>query len=348
MNIHDYGGVIHLHSTLSDGNATPEEIIRCGQKTGLDYIILTDHDTLAAREAGYEGWHDGLLLLVGYEIAPAKNHYLALGTKVVVGSDAQPQEFIDAVKAAGGLGIIAHPDHRGVEQFGLPSFAWLDWESRGYDAMGIWDLMSDWQHRARNKMVGAYNLLFPPRCLLGPEPATLERWDRMNLERETVLPGIGECDNHGLPVRLLGTKTAILPYKSAMRLVRTRLQLTEELSCDVGTAYSQIIAAIKHGNCYVAQEWWLGAKGFQFVLARADAEILPAAVLDDWQGAEFRISCPQRAHIRLLCNGEVAAEARGRKLEHKPTKPGVWRTEVYAAMGGRMRPWIFSNPILLK
>ncbi len=38
----------------------------------------------------------------------------------------------------------------------------------------------------------------------------------------------------------------------------------------------------------------------------------------------------------------------GKKLVHKPTKPGVWRVEVYAAMGGRMRPWIFSNPILLE
>jgi hypothetical protein len=113
-------------------------------------------------------------------------------------------------------------------------------------------------------------------------------------------------------------------------------------------AYSQIIAAIKHGNCYVAQEWWLSAKGFQFVLARADAEILPAAVVDEWRGAQFRVACPQKAHIRLLCNGEVIAEAQGKKLEHKPTKPGVWRVEVYAAMGGRMRPWIFSNPILLK
>jgi len=348
MNIYDYGGVIHLHSTLSDGNAAPEEIIKWGQDTGLDYIILTDHDTLAARDAGYEGWHDRLLLLVGYEIAPTKNHYLALGTKEVVGSDAQPQQFIDAVKAAGGLGIIAHPDHRGVAQFGLPSFAWLDWDSRGYDAMGIWDLMSDWQHRARNKMVAAYNLLFPPRCLLGPEPATLERWDKLNLVRETVLPGIGECDNHGLPVRLLGAKTAILPYKAAMRLVRTRLQLTEELKCDVAEAYSQVLAAIRHGNCYIAQEWWLCARGFQFFMTRAEEDILPAAVVEDWQGAEFRISCSYKANIRLLRNGEVATEVRGKKLKHRPTKPGVWRAEVYALMGGKMRPWIFSNPILLK
>jgi hypothetical protein len=348
MDIHDYGGVIHLHSTLSDGNATPGEIIHRGQKAGLDFIILTDHDTLAAREAGYEGWHDDLLLLVGYEIAPSKNHYLALGTKEVVGSEAQPQDFIDAVKLAGGLGIIAHPDHRGVEQFGLPSFAWLEWDAHGYDALGIWDLMSDWQHRARSKTVAAYNLLFPPRCLLGPEPTTLERWDKLNQERETVLPGIGECDNHGLPVRVLGAKTAILPYGKALRLVHTRLQLKNELSRDVKTAYAQIIAAIKQGNCYVAQEWWLGAKGFQFYLAQADADLLPAAVVKEWLGAEFRVTCPHKAHIRLLCNGIVIAEARGRKLEHKPTKPGVWRVEVYAVMGGRLRPWIFSNPILLK
>ena len=44
------------------------EIIDAAQMAGLDFLILTDHNTLQAREEGWEGWHDDLLVVVGQEI----------------------------------------------------------------------------------------------------------------------------------------------------------------------------------------------------------------------------------------------------------------------------------------
>lgn len=347
MKIFDKSGIIHLHSTLSDGNATPEEIIRCGKAAGLDFIILTDHDTLAARRAGYEGWHDELLFLIGYEISPDKNHYLALGTQDVVGINTTPQESINAVKEAGGFGIIAHPDHRGVAHFNLPSFAWTDWGVTGYDAASIWDLMTDWQHRARTKLVAAKNLLFPARCLLGPEKVTLERWDRINLERREPLPAIGECDNHGLPVSLLGHPIPILPYDKALRMVHTHVWLTEDWGRDVAENYRIILQAIGKGHCYVAQEWWKSAKGFTYTLRLGESDLLGGAAVEDWQGGEFHIETPQTARISLLCNGVVKAQSHGRVLKQPADSAGVWRVEAFAHMGGKLRPWIYSNPFHL-
>ena len=45
------------------------------------HCCSTDHDTLAARYEGWEGYHDGLLLLVGFEVSPKQGHYLAFGTE---------------------------------------------------------------------------------------------------------------------------------------------------------------------------------------------------------------------------------------------------------------------------
>jgi 3',5'-nucleoside bisphosphate phosphatase len=41
---------LHLHSTASDGTATPEELVEAALAGGLDAIALTDHDTTAGVE----------------------------------------------------------------------------------------------------------------------------------------------------------------------------------------------------------------------------------------------------------------------------------------------------------
>ena len=75
---HDLACVVHLHSTFSDGTGTVPEIMRAARRAGVDVVMLTDHNTLEAKRRGYEGWHDGVLLLVGEEVTPRReNHYLA-------------------------------------------------------------------------------------------------------------------------------------------------------------------------------------------------------------------------------------------------------------------------------
>ncbi len=37
---------LHLHSTASDGEATPSEVAQCAARVGLSAIALTDHDTM--------------------------------------------------------------------------------------------------------------------------------------------------------------------------------------------------------------------------------------------------------------------------------------------------------------
>ena len=77
---HELTGIIHCHSTYSDGTGTVPEIAAAARANDLDYLLLTDHDTLAAAQNGEEGWHGSVLLLVGAEVSPyRRNHYLAFG-----------------------------------------------------------------------------------------------------------------------------------------------------------------------------------------------------------------------------------------------------------------------------
>ena len=42
-------GVVHVHSTLSDGSGSPEEIVAAAVAAGLDFVVLTDHNNFYAK-----------------------------------------------------------------------------------------------------------------------------------------------------------------------------------------------------------------------------------------------------------------------------------------------------------
>ena len=185
-NFYDYTGIIHSHSAYSfDGRAPIGEILEAARINGIDFVMLTDHSNLRAKEEGFEGWHGDTLLIVGQEIAPRFNHYLAfqIDTPVVIAEDepdSDPQAYVDEVLARGGMGFIAHPDHEGTELFHVKHYPWLDWSVTGYTGIGIWDFMTDWQNTLRGYPRSILSFLFPAFFLTGPRKVTLERWDRLN------------------------------------------------------------------------------------------------------------------------------------------------------------------------
>jgi predicted metal-dependent phosphoesterase TrpH len=62
---------LHVHSNASDGRFSPEEIVRKAAKSGLKYLALTDHDTVAGITAalGAARSYPGLIFIPGVEIS---------------------------------------------------------------------------------------------------------------------------------------------------------------------------------------------------------------------------------------------------------------------------------------
>ena len=107
----EYVGAIHMHSIYSDGSGEVEDITTAASEIGLDYIILTDHNTLRALNEGYEKWYKNTLLLVGCEVNDKQNinHYLAFGIDEAFSTRLSAKQYVKKVKEAGGIGFIAHP-----------------------------------------------------------------------------------------------------------------------------------------------------------------------------------------------------------------------------------------------
>src|SRR5512134_3577192 len=77
---------LHMHTRYSDGNGTHKDLAQAAIKTGLDAVIVTDHNVLVQ---GLEGYYrvgrERVLVLIGEEIHdqdrdPQKNHLLVFNT----------------------------------------------------------------------------------------------------------------------------------------------------------------------------------------------------------------------------------------------------------------------------
>ena len=115
---------LHLHTTLSDGNVSPEEAMDMYEKAGYDILAITDHWRYA-----YPGKYGAMQLISGCEyhiVGP--NADGVLETFHVLGLDMThpldlPLDYpyistpvhqrvrylVEQIRAAGGVAILAHP-----------------------------------------------------------------------------------------------------------------------------------------------------------------------------------------------------------------------------------------------
>ncbi|BFU45200.1 CehA/McbA family metallohydrolase [Krasilnikovia sp. MM14-A1004] len=168
-----YRGDMHLHTVHSDGQRTPDRLVADARARGLDFVASTEHNTRAANQIWGRYATDDLLIIGGEEVTTRHGHWLALGLPPERWVDwryAPRQDlfarYADAVRAAGGIAVAAHPLTPGPGAF---------WEF-GYDHV---DGLEVWS--------GPWTL----------DDATAVRvWDGM-LRQGRRLAAVGNSDAHG-------------------------------------------------------------------------------------------------------------------------------------------------------
>ncbi|NJN19275.1 MAG: CehA/McbA family metallohydrolase [Oscillochloris sp.] len=338
-----YPGAIHIHTTYSDGTGTFPEVIAAARAAGLRWILVTDHDTLEG--APFAGWHDELLVIVGHEITPDRNHFLALNVNEVVSNSHAPQDYVDEVYARGGFGIIAHPDER-VANAHKQIYRWDDWtvdgpRNREGRVVGIelWNIMSDWGENLTelNKLAHVLN---PRLGIGGPTPATLAWWDRLNmLGRRTF--GIGGVDVHAFKAKAPWGEAVIFPYQWMFGTLTNYLRLDQPLHEDAQQATDQVYAALTGGRSYFVNRLDGDAPTIIFNACRGDEHYsIGDTIRLEQRPLLIEADVGADAYIRLIADGEVLTSA-VRRLRQTIDRTGVYRLEAY--WGGKA--WLFANPI---
>jgi len=190
-------GDLHLHSNHSDGRWSIEDVVEYVRGNGLNFVALTDHNTVSGREVLRAALVDAgldVVLIEGMELTTYWGHANALGVGEwidwrVAGPDGKPQfiggsqgalktrpmtEAAGEVLSKGGLFVVNHP-----RSAGYPFCTGCRWEygdeTVAY-ASAIEVLNGHWPRKQNDK--------------------ALELWDRW-LNGGSRIPATAGSDSHG-------------------------------------------------------------------------------------------------------------------------------------------------------
>ncbi len=348
----------HVHTRFSDGHGTYWDVLRAAARAGLHAVQITDHNLLVTEVEGYysvEGRR--ILLLVGQEIhdptlIPGKNHLLAFRVSQDFSPYAlgHPQKLIDAVLRDGGLTFIAHPIDGAVPFVEEGDFSWRDWDIQGFHGIELWNAMSEFKRRIPTRAHAVYYAYRFHRVARGPFPETLRLWDRLIREQDRPIVAIGGSDAHALPARLGPLRRTLFPYEWHFRAVNTHLLLPRPLKGDIDQDRELIYQALRKGHAFVAYDLPAPTDGFRFWATGKEGIAWMGDRLPIRGPVTLHLRTPQKATLlRLLRDGVVVQSWQHTSSAQWVThQPGAYRVEAYLHVWGRLRGWIFSNPIYLE
>lgn len=345
--MHEYSGSIHMHSIFSDGTGDARDIAFTAGEVGLDFIILTDHNTLRAMDEGYEGFYNNTFLMVGTEINDKdnKNHYLALGINKTVSTRIPAKEYVTKVKEMGGIGFLAHPHEKRNAFAEHPPYPWLEWDTDDFTGIEIWNHMSEWMENLTedNKL---QSFVHPLKTIIAPPQETLMKWDELSADRKVV--GIGGIDAHAHKVNIVGLfDVEVFPYKVLFKSIRTYILTHEKIrpgrtNEEIAAAKRIILDALKNGRCFVGNYYHGDPAGFRFTAETGGRIYNMGDTVELKEKIRLRCVHPaDSAEIRFIHNGVNFHTATADCDEVFVEEPGVYRVEVWQDEKG----WIFSNHI---
>jgi hypothetical protein len=355
-------GVLHVHSTRSDGRGTVDDIARAAARTGLRFVVVTDHGD-GTRPPDPPSYKDGVLCLDGVEISTADGHYIALGMqKAPYPLGGEARDVVEDVRRLGGFGIVAHPDSPKTE------LAWGDW-SAPFDGIEFVNLDTSW----RQQIAPAFQdrLTLPTRTLARRilsypfrraesiasliQPTRIsDQWAELARRRRVVI--IGGADAHaqiGLkPAESPETSRLSIPfpsYDSSFRAMTVRIQPERALTGDAAADAALVLGAIRAGHLFTAVDGLAAPPVFEFTATNSagtarEGDQLPA---DGPVTLRVRSNAPPAFSIAFW-NGADLLSGDHHEQDVSVTAPGgagTYRVEIRSIRQTPPVPWITSNPI---
>ena len=118
-----FKGNLHTHTLNSDGDSTPDDVVRWYREHGYNFLVLTDHNYLTSVDGlnALHGADEKFLVVKGEEVTDR------LGEKPIHVNGLNPDRFIkppggatvagmvqnmiDAIRSAGGVPSVNHPNY---------------------------------------------------------------------------------------------------------------------------------------------------------------------------------------------------------------------------------------------
>jgi hypothetical protein len=345
---------LHMHTTYSDGSGTYAELGQAALNTGVDVLLVTDHNVLVRGVDAY--YRDGKkcsLVLACEEIhdqdrVPQKNHLLVFGTDRDLAPLADdPQVLIDAVNRLGGLSFIAHPVDPAMPAFGETDISWEDWNVTGFTGLEIWNGFSELKTVAKGKLDAVVYAYIPEALPHGPLPKTLRIWDNLLSSGRHVV-AVGGSDAHALHKSLGPLRRTIFPYEYHFSAINTHVITPTLLTGELLQDRNLIFTALAKGRCFIGLDLAGSTRGFRFSAQGRNSNVSMGETIHLDGSVTLQGKFPSKAEIRLVKDGECIKSLQGDTFTYTTEQAGVFRVEAYKHFLGKQRGWIFSNPIYIE
>jgi hypothetical protein len=117
-----YKGNTHTHTVNSDGDSTPDEVVRWYREHGYQFLVLTDHNYVTSVDGlnAVHGAADKFLVIQGEEVTTSAESKPVHVNGLAVESRVEPpnadtvaealQQSVDAIRRANGVPHVNHPN----------------------------------------------------------------------------------------------------------------------------------------------------------------------------------------------------------------------------------------------
>jgi|GEM_PF-4052038 len=332
-------GAVHLHSNRTDGAWEPVRIYRAAKEQYLDFLVLTDKGKAVDFEVA-KTEEKMPLFVVGTERQTDAGHVLGYGfTKGIEEFPREAARTIDAIRKAGGIAVIAHPNRR--------KNGWTDYSIKGYSGMEVLNFSEVVINMNRRKAFlmlpqAFFNLRGTLANITDYPEKNMEKWDALNKERR-VLVFCG-TDAHG--PKFLGFP----PYGEVIAGLNIHILTdAEQLKHPTPQIVNQ---GLKEGRFYLALDALADSWYFEFKLQTDSGKIHHMGdVVSYRKGCSLilRAAAPEGAYAKIIKDGEHLTDVRTLNCSIPLEEPGVYRTEIWIPEHkthyGCDKIWIISNPI---
>ena len=147
-----YRGDLHGHTLHSDGRWDVDGLLNFAREHQLDFVTLTDHNTIAGLQEMDSKTSDDLLTMGGFELTTFHGHALALGVRKMLDWRVTPERSMTKIKAEvealGGLFVIAHPKAPGDGY--CTGCRWEYWDMMPSTALAVEVWNEEWDSSSNN------------------------------------------------------------------------------------------------------------------------------------------------------------------------------------------------------
>jgi hypothetical protein len=358
-------GIIHVHTSRSDGLSGPDEIAVAAARAGLKFLVFTDHGD-ATRKPDPPQYRSGVLCLDGVEISTSGGHYVAIDMPASPYPLAgEARDVVEDVRRLGGFGIVAHPDSPKLQ------LRWIEWTAP-FDGIELLNPDTGWRvwaqqasgrtaaWPARRRLLSALiDYPFRPTevitSLLQPS-GSVHNWEAITRRRRLI--AIAGADAHAkLAPRSAdpGDSRYALPlpgYESSFRVTSIHVKPERPFSGDAAADARMLMRAIRSGHLYTAVDGAATPASFELTATNEHGTV--------HEGDELGVGGPVTLRVRsnappgfttTVWSGTTPLSTDHHEQDftsQAPANPAVYWVEIRATGRPTEVTWVRSNPIYVR